>query len=42
MTNQIVRSDLDIIMDGAITWVGKSSLEATMILRQKYSDNDLR
>jgi acyl-coenzyme A thioesterase 9 len=42
MKNKVIRHDLDIIMSGNITWVGKSSLEATMRLQQKYNENDLR
>lgn len=42
MQNKVRRADLDIIMSGKITWVGRSSLEATMKLQQKYSENDLR
>uniref|UniRef100_A0AC34RJV8 HotDog ACOT-type domain-containing protein n=2 Tax=Panagrolaimus sp. JU765 TaxID=591449 RepID=A0AC34RJV8_9BILA len=40
--NKVIRSDLDIIMDGFISWVGKSSLEVTMNLKQKYAEQDLR
>ena len=42
MADKIARSDLDIIMDGYISWVGRSSIEATMTLKQKYSETDLR
>ena len=42
MADKVARSDLDIIMDGYISWVGRSSIEATMTLKQKYSETDLR
>ncbi|CAD5230777.1 unnamed protein product [Bursaphelenchus okinawaensis] len=37
-----IRSDLDIIMTGMVTWVGRSSMEITMHLSQKYSEDDYR
>ena len=42
LQNRVIRSDLDIIMTGMVTWVGRSSLEITMHLAQKYGENDLR
>jgi acyl-coenzyme A thioesterase 9 len=40
--NRIIRSDLDIIMSGMVTWVGRSSAEITMHLTQKYGSDDFR
>jgi acyl-coenzyme A thioesterase 9 len=42
LQNRVVRSDLDIIMSGMVTWVGRSSAEITMHLAQKYGEEDLR
>uniref|UniRef100_A0A7E4VB63 HotDog ACOT-type domain-containing protein n=1 Tax=Panagrellus redivivus TaxID=6233 RepID=A0A7E4VB63_PANRE len=42
MQNKTVRSDLDILMSGHVSWVGRSSLEATMTLTQRYGDDDVR
>ncbi|KAI1710838.1 putative acyl-coenzyme A thioesterase 9, mitochondrial-like [Ditylenchus destructor] len=42
LQNRVIRSDLDIIMSGMVTWVGRSSAEITMHLAQKYGENDLR
>lgn len=36
MQNSMIQSDLDIHMDGYVSWVGKSSMETTMTLSQKY------
>ena len=32
LQNRVIRSDLDIIMSGMVTWVGRSSAEITMHL----------
>lgn len=42
LQNRIIRSDLDIVMSGVVTWVGRSSMEITMHLAQKYDENDYR
>ncbi|CAD5233344.1 unnamed protein product [Bursaphelenchus xylophilus] len=42
LQNRTIRSDLDIVMTGMVTWVGRSSMEITMHLSQKYSDDDYR
>uniref|UniRef100_A0A915E3I2 HotDog ACOT-type domain-containing protein n=1 Tax=Ditylenchus dipsaci TaxID=166011 RepID=A0A915E3I2_9BILA len=42
LQNRVIRSDLDIIMSGMVTWVGRSSTEITMHLAQKYGEDDLR
>lgn len=42
MQNTEIRSDLDIIMSGYVSWVGRSSSEVTLKLEQKHSDSDLR
>lgn len=42
LQNRIIRSDLDIVMSGVVTWVGRSSMEITMHLAQKYDENDHR
>lgn len=42
LQNRIIRSDLDIVMNGIVSWVGRSSLEITMNLTQKYDENDYR
>lgn len=42
LQNRVIRSDLDIIMNGMVTWVGRSSAEVTMHLMQKYGDDDLK
>ncbi|KAI6180127.1 Acyl-coenzyme A thioesterase 9, mitochondrial [Aphelenchoides besseyi] len=42
LQNRVIRSDLDIVMNGMVTWVGRSSLEITMHLAQKYDEDDYR
>ncbi|KAI6192370.1 Acyl-coenzyme A thioesterase 9, mitochondrial [Aphelenchoides bicaudatus] len=42
LQNRIIRSDLDIVISGIVTWVGRSSMEITMQLSQKYDENDYR
>jgi acyl-coenzyme A thioesterase 9 len=42
LQNRIIRSDLDIVMSGVVTWVGRSSMEITMKLSQIYDENDYR
>jgi len=42
LQNRVIRSDLDIIMNGMVTWIGRSSAEITMHLTQKFGENDMR
>ncbi|KAH7693557.1 acyl-CoA thioesterase 9-like protein, partial [Aphelenchoides avenae] len=42
LQNRLIRSDLDIVMSGMVTWVGRSSAEITMHLTQKYAEDDYR
>ncbi|KAI6233385.1 Acyl-coenzyme A thioesterase 9, mitochondrial [Aphelenchoides fujianensis] len=42
LQNRVIRADLDILMSGMVTWVGRSSLEITMHLTQKYDEDDYR
>ncbi|KAH7697394.1 acyl-CoA thioesterase 9-like protein [Aphelenchoides avenae] len=42
MQNTTIRADQDIIMQGHVSWVGRSSIESTMHLKQKTDGNEYR
>ncbi|CAD5214565.1 unnamed protein product [Bursaphelenchus xylophilus] len=42
LKHRTIKSDLDILMTGLVTWVGRSSIEVTMHLSQKYAKDEYR